>query len=173
MAAVIVGLGVWWLLKSLADSWAPPDDHVAASDRRVCPQTSMNNDPLADATSHFELVLPRGATGVVFTATVGGLQGDSDLSLRFTTTAAGLASFLTASRISPPTPTTRVTDGDWTIFPSSSKPTGPCGLTPPVGPHMVYSQDQPDGPMGSSPRSVAVDMTDPAHPVVWVDALDI
>jgi hypothetical protein len=150
-----------------------PDNHVAAHDSRVCSQTIGNNVSLAAATSHFELVVPRDATHLTFTASVSSLQGEYDLSLRFTTTTAGLASFLDASRLSEPSATTELTDGDWAAFPVSTEPQGPCGLNPPHDQHMVYSQDSPTGPMGGSPRSVAVDLSDPAHPEVWVDAVDL
>ncbi|WP_133260010.1 hypothetical protein [Streptacidiphilus pinicola] len=48
---------------------------IAATDSRVCPQTGGNNLSLADAAAHFELVLPVHATHLVFSASVGGLQG--------------------------------------------------------------------------------------------------
>jgi hypothetical protein len=177
VSAMVMVLVLWivWIFVE-PPFGGPPDDHVAATDSRVCRQTSGNNDPLADVTQHFDLVLPRGATHVVFSASVGGLQGESDLDLRFTTTPAGLAAFLSASQLARPTATTAVTTGAWTTMGPGTQPTGaqgPCGLNPPANQHMVYTQDRPDGPMGKNPRSAAVDMTDPAHPTVWVSALDL
>jgi hypothetical protein len=169
----VLGLaGAGWLW-SMHQMFSPPDNHVVAQDSRVCSQTTGNNVSLADATSHFELVVPRDATHLTFTASVSSFQGEYDLSLRFTTTTGGLASFLDASHLSRPSATTKVTDGNWPPYPVSTVPQGPCGLTPPNDQRMIYSQDQPGGPMGNSPRSVAVDLSDPTHPEVWVDALDL
>jgi hypothetical protein len=129
-----MALGGWWIFVE-PPFGGPPDNHVAAADSRVCPQTSGNNDPFVDVTEHFGLVLPQGATRVVFSASVGGMQEDSDLELRFTTTPVGLADFLSASHFARPTATTVVTTGDWTTMGPSTQPTGargPCGLNPPA-----------------------------------------
>lgn len=160
--------------RSVDRAFGPPDNHVAAQDSRVCSQTTGNNVSLADVTDHFELVVPSDATHLIFSASVSSLQGEYDLSLRFTTTAAGLVSFLDASHLSKPSATTEVTVGDWSFRPVGTEPQGPCGLIPPNDQqHVVYSQDSPSGPMGDSPRSVAVDLSDPARPEVWVEALDL
>lgn len=174
-AVVLVGL-LGWGVKSMLDSaFAAPDDHVAATDSRVCPQTGGNNLSLADATGHFALAVPSAATNLVFTADAGGLQGESNLTLRFTTTSADLAVFLTASHFEPPSATTGALPAGWAIYGPGAvvRPAeGPCGLTPPVGPAMVYSRDSP-GYALAGPRSLAVDRTDPAHPVVWVRGADL
>lgn len=170
----VLVLWIWWFF--IEPPLDLPDDHVAAADSRVCRQTSGNNLPLADAARYFHLVLPRGATHVVFSASEGGLQGEANLQLRFTTTSAGLSAFLSASQLARPTATTAVTMGGWITMGPGTRPTGsqgPCGLNPPANRHVVYSQDGPESPMGSSPRSVAVDMTDPGQPTVWVSALDL
>lgn len=175
VAAVIVLILAMagWFIWALSHAFDPPDNHVAAQDSRVCAGTQGNDISLADATNHFELALPKNATHLTFAASAGGMQGEYDLSLRFTTTSAGLASFLAGSHLANPTAATQVTDGNWPSYPVTTKPQGPCGLTPPNAAHMVYSQDSPDSPMGGSPRSVAVDLTDPARPQVWVDAMDL
>lgn len=170
-----LALGAWWIFVE-PPFGGLPDNHVAATDSRVCPQTTGNDDPFAEATQHFGLVLPRGAAHVVFSASVGGLQEDSELDLRFTTTSVGLADFLSASHLTRPTATSAVTTGVWSAMGSDTQPTaaqGPCGLIPPANRHMIYSQDGPDSFFGKSPRSLAVDMTDPADPTVWVSASDL
>lgn len=70
-AAVLVALLGWSVKSALDSSFGLPDNHVAATDSRVCPQTSGNNVSLADATSHFDLVVPAAATNLVFTADAG------------------------------------------------------------------------------------------------------
>jgi hypothetical protein len=176
-AVVLLGL-LGWGAKSVFDSaFGPPDNHVAATDPLVCPQTSGNNVSLADATGHFSLVVPAAATNLVFTADAGGLQGETDLSMRFTTTPADLAAFLKASHFGPPSATAKVSVGDWTVYgPGATVQAaqGPCGLTPPVSPTMEYSQDGPGSGMEKNPRALAVDgTTDPAHPVVWITGMDL
>lgn len=173
MIVVVLALAAAGLYQFLNRALALPDDDVAAQDSRVCSQTTGNNVSLADAASHFDLVVPQDATHLTFSASVSSLQGEYDLNLRFTTTAAGLASFLDASHLAKPSATTMVTLGDWLDLPAGSAPQGPCGLTPPNDKHMVYSQDSPDDPLGVGPRSVAVDLSDPARPEVWVGALDL
>ncbi len=135
-AAVLLAL-LGWGAKSMLDSaFGPPDDHVAATDSRVCPQTDGNNLSFYEATGHFGLAVPPTATNVVFTATVGGLQGESSLELRFTTTPGDLAALLTASRFEPPSGTTRPLTGGWTGYtPRNARPTGGGPLRPdPAGP---------------------------------------
>ncbi|MGW7065188.1 ABC transporter permease [Streptomyces sp. NPDC054904] len=175
-AVILLGLLGWGAKSMLDSSFEGPDNHVAATDPRVCPQTQGNNLSLADATEHFGLAVPADATGLVFTATAGGLQGESNLMLRFTTTPADLATFLTASHFEPPSATTQVLTGSWftyrpgvAVLPAE----GPCALTPPGNPSMVYSQDSASDAKRTSPRSLAVDNTDPAHPVVWVSGADL
>ncbi|WP_280670862.1 hypothetical protein [Kitasatospora sp. MAP12-44] len=177
MSAVVLLSLLGWGAKSMLDSaFGAPDNQVAATDSRVCPQSSGNNLSLADATGHFGLVVPSSATNIVFSADVGGLQGESDLALRFTTTPADLATFLMASQFESPSATTKVAGG-WTTY-SPGVPVQParglCGLTPPVNPTMVYGQDSPGRAKKADSRSVAVDgTTDPAHPVVWVSGTDL
>ncbi|MFJ8044394.1 hypothetical protein ACIRBX_28205 [Kitasatospora sp. NPDC096147] len=169
----LLGLAGWKAESALDAAFGPPDDHVAADDPRVCAGTSGNNTPLAEATGHFGLAVPSAATDLVFTANSGGLSGGTTLSMRFTTTPADLTAFLAAGRFEPPGRTTRLTVGGWqadTPGAAERAAEGPCGLTPPVGPAMAYSQDD----RGKSPRALAVDATsDPARPVVWVTALDL
>ncbi|MFD7026490.1 hypothetical protein ACFWAR_00410 [Streptomyces sp. NPDC059917] len=175
-AAGLLGLLGWGATSMLDSAFGPPDNHVAATDPRVCPETRHNNLSLADATRHFGLAVPTVATSLVFTAEAGGVQGESDLTLRFTTTPADLATFLTASHFEPPSATTKVLEGSWTAYSPGAavQPAqGPCSLTPPVNPTMVYSQDSPGYAKRTSPRSLAVDNTDPAHPVVWVSGADL
>ncbi len=167
-----------WGAKSFLDAtWGLPDNHVAATDSRICPQTTGNNVSLPDATAHFDLVVPPSATHLVFTASAGGMQGEMDLSLRFTTTPAGLASFLKAAGLSRPSVTAKMSVGDWIPFgpgEAVQPASGPCGLTPPVNPTIQYTGDGPGSAMEKSPRAVAVDSTtDPDHPVVWVDGVDL
>ncbi|MEV4556193.1 hypothetical protein AB0K51_04235 [Kitasatospora sp. NPDC049285] len=174
-AAILLGL-LGWGAKSVLDSaFGPPDNHVAATDSRVCSQTSGNNISLADATGHFNLVVPLAATNLVFTADTGGLRGETDLSMRFTTTPADLAAFLEASHFNPPSATAEVSVGDWAVrgpVATVQAAQGPCGLTPPVNPAMEYSQDGPGSGMEKNPRALAVDSSsDPAHPVVWITAM--
>ncbi|MFE0460949.1 hypothetical protein ACFW1A_17035 [Kitasatospora sp. NPDC058965] len=173
-AVVLLALAGWGVKAMLDAMFAPPDNHVAASDSRVCPQTSGNNLSFADAAKHFGLTVPAGATNVVFSASVGGLQGESNLSLRFTTTPAELATFLTASHFDPPSATTKANWVSYSPGDDVRPAEGPCGLTPPVAPGMVYSRDSADYAGQSSPRSLAVDgTTDPAHPVVWITGGDL
>ncbi|MER5640697.1 hypothetical protein ABT095_27580 [Kitasatospora sp. NPDC002227] len=175
-AAVLLGVLGWGAKAALTSMFPLPDNHVAATDSRVCRETTGNNVSFAEATGHFGLAVPSAATDLVFTADGGGLRGETDLSMRFVTTPADLATFLSASHLDPPSATTVVTDGGWSSYYPGARvraAEGPCGLTPPVRPTMVYSQDGPGSGMEKNPRSVAVDNTDPAHPVVWVDALDL
>jgi hypothetical protein len=109
---------------------------------------------------------------VHFTSSFDSFHGEYSLNVRFTTTKAGLASFLDASHLSRPSAATQATAGDWPRYPVTTAAQGPCGLIPPDDQHMVYSQYPPDSPM-SGTRSLAVDLSDPAHPVVWVEALDL
>ncbi|MFJ4712493.1 hypothetical protein [Streptomyces sp. NPDC088785] len=167
-----------WGVESVLDSaFGPPDNHVAASDSRVCPQTSGNNISFADATGHFDLVAPPAATHLVYTANAGGLQGETNLSMRFTTTPTGLAAFLKASHFDEPSAATALSVGDWTVYGPGTPvraAQGPCGLTPPVDPAMEYSQDGPGSGMETSPRALAVDSTtDPEHPTVWITGMDL
>ncbi|MFD7033220.1 ABC transporter permease [Streptomyces sp. NPDC059917] len=175
-AVVLLGVLGWGAKSMLDSSFDGPDNHVAATDSRVCPQTEGNNVSLADATEHFGLQVPAAATSLVFTATAGGLQGEGRLSLRFTTTPADLATFLTASHFEPSGANTAVLASDWSAYSSGAavqSARGPCGLTPPGNPTMLYSQDGPGYVRKTSPRCLAVDHTDPAHPVVWVSGADV
>lgn len=175
-AVVLLGLLGWGAKSMLDSSFEGPDNHVAATDPRVCPQTEGNNVSLADATEHFGLAVPADATSLAFTATAGGLQGESDLALRFNTTPADLATFLTASHFEPSDATTQVHDSSWFAYRSGGAALpaqGPCGLTPPGNSTMVYSQDGPGYARRTSPRDLAVDNTDPAHPVVWISGSDL
>ncbi|SFF44459.1 hypothetical protein SAMN05216251_114119 [Actinacidiphila alni] len=173
----MLGLLGWGAASVLGPSSGLPDNHVAAADPRVCPDTGANNISLAEAAGHFGLVVPAAAAHLVFTASKGGLQGETDLSMRFTTTPADLIAFLGSSRLDPPSTTAKVTTGDWDVYGPGvpARPAGgPCGLNPPVARTMKYSEDGPDSGMRSSPRTLAVDgTTDPAHPVVWVTGTDL
>lgn len=113
---------------------------------------------------HFRLKLPPNARHVVFAANVNPLFGEYSLSLRFTTTPAGLRSFLSGAGLAPPSPDVQTT----VAFGIAS-----CGLDPPTTNRMAYSQDSADAPMAKSPRAVAIDLSDPAHPAVWVTAMDL
>ncbi|MEU9128846.1 hypothetical protein AB0D08_12170 [Kitasatospora sp. NPDC048540] len=176
-AAIVLGLLGRCTALVLDPASGGPDNRVAAADSRVCAQTGGNNLPLAEATAHFGLAVPPAATDLVFTADAGGLQGDFSLTLRFTTTPADLATFLSAGDFEPPSAATTVSTGDWTTYEPGAavRPAGgPCGLTPPVGPAIVYSRDGRGYAGKAGPRSLAVDgATDPAHPVVWVSAVDL
>lgn len=129
--AAVAGLLGWVGWKSITASGLP-DNHVAATDSRVCRSTEGNNVPFDQVMSHFSLKLPPGAQHVVFTANVNPLFGDYSLTLHFTTTPAGLRSFLTTARLAPASPGVRTTV-DFGIT--------ACGLTPPAGKHMSYSED--------------------------------
>jgi hypothetical protein len=52
----------------------------------------------------FDLAVPSAATNLVLTAEVGGLPGETNLTLRFTTTPTELARCLTAGRFGPGEP---------------------------------------------------------------------
>ncbi|MDR2986401.1 MAG: hypothetical protein LBV34_16330 [Nocardiopsaceae bacterium] len=148
----------WWQLSHTLDG---PDNHVAATDSRVCRTTGWNNVPFDEVMRHFNLKLPSRAQDVVFTADVNPLFGEYSLDLRFTTTPAALRSFLASAGLPPASPDTR-----------TSIEFGPasCGLIPPAGKDMAYTQDRD---LGASPRAVAVDLSDRTHPTVWITALDM
>lgn len=153
-----------WLGWEFSHAFGPPDNHVAATDSRLCPSTAGNNVPFDQVMGHFRLKLPAGAQHVIFTANVNPLFGQYGLSLRFTTTPAGLRSFLSTAGLDPASPDVRTT--------IEFGPTS-CRLNPPAGKHMAYSQDTESGPMVGSPRAVAVDLSDRSHPAVWVTAMDM
>lgn len=123
-----------------------------------------NNVPFGEVMRHFSLKLPPSAQKVVFTANVSPLFGEYSLSLRFTTTPARLRSFLSGAGLAPPSPDVQ-TPVDFGA--------AACGLDPPATSRMTYSQDRAAGPMAKSPRAVAVDLSDPAHPTVWLSAMDL
>ncbi|MER5635634.1 hypothetical protein ABT095_01615 [Kitasatospora sp. NPDC002227] len=168
--AIVVGLlaVLGWYTVEKFDEWDEEDRPVAVSDPRVCAGTRGNNLSLADATMHFHLVLPGTVTGLTFTSNAGGLQGESDLTLRFTTTPDDLKMFLSASRF--PTATT----AGPTASPGSPAPqgpgTGPCHLHAPWGLARIEDTDK----VSAATRTVTVDsVTDPAHPVVWFEGMDL
>jgi hypothetical protein len=124
------------------------DNHVAATDSRVCRGSWGNNVSFDEVMSYFRLKLPPQAQHVVFTANLNPLLGEYSLNLRFTTTPGELRLFLSAAGLPPASPGTqpRLDFGEFA-----------CGLQPPDGPRMAYTQDPEDSPMGSSPRAVAAD----------------
>ncbi len=160
-------------------SSAPSTSRVTPVHPRVCRRTGVGDPSLQAAARHFHLVIPRGTYQVAFEASTGH-GGTVGLDMSFTTTPARLTIFLAASHFNKPMPdgTTAVA----TPAPTQAPPTpGPipaptpdssCTLVPPAGRTMLHSQDGSYGAAATSSRSLAVDMTDPAHPVVWVSALD-
>lgn len=166
VAAVAAGAAVigWAGHAIWASSWPAPGQATVA-DARACRLAGGTNVPFDEVMRHFGLGLPPHAGPVVFTADVNPLFGTYDLELRFTTTTAGLRSFLARAGLPPLSPDSKITiDG----FGSAR-----CGLAPPANRHMTYSQDSPDGPMAKSPRAMAADFTNPARPVVWITAFDL
>ncbi|MDX2704411.1 hypothetical protein PV350_16265 [Streptomyces sp. PA03-6a] len=126
-----------------------------------------SNVTLAEAAGRFGLRLPDDPQDVHYLAQGGGLSGAHDLELSFRTTATGLERFLSASgfgALGPDVQALRV----------GEPPADPCrraagGLT-----HARYAGDHvPAGAdHGAYSRGVAVDDSDPAHPVVALVALD-
>jgi len=172
LAAAIAGIGVAGLATWFGWTWLGwefshafgPDNHVAATNSRVCRSTGWNNVPFDKVMRHFRLKLPPRAQDVVFTANVNPLFGEYSLALRFTTTAAALRSFLANAGLAPASPSGRRTIE---FGPAS------CGLNPPVREYMAYTRDADSSPMGGSPRSVAADLSDRSNPTVWVTAMDM
>jgi hypothetical protein len=168
LAVTIAGIGfaglMAWLGWEFSHAFGPPDNHVAATDSRVCRSTGWNNVPFDQVMDHFRLKLPPGAQHVVFTANVNPLFGDYSLDLRFTTTPAALRSFLANAGLAPASRNARTTID---FGPSS------CGLNPPASEYMAFTQDADSSPMAGSPRAVAVDLSNRSHPTVWVSAMDI
>ncbi|MEU2631683.1 hypothetical protein, partial [Kitasatospora sp. NPDC007106] len=170
-ATVVLGLLGWGAVAAMDSSIGPPDNHVAKSDSRVCPATTGNNLEYADAVRHFGLSVPKDAAGLVFTANRHPLFGEDSLDLRFTTTPGDLSAFLAVSGFGSPQPHTALHLGDWHPYEPgdvAKAASGDCGLVPAVRPGMVYAEDTANGQ-----RFLAVDASDPEHPVVWVSAMDM
>ncbi|MCU7826515.1 hypothetical protein [Kitasatospora sp. DSM 101779] len=170
-AAVVLGLLGWGAVAAMRSTSGLPDNHVAKTDSRVCPDTVANNLSYADAVHHFSLSVPKDASGLVFTASTHPLFGEASLDLRFTTTPAGLSAFLAVSGFPSPVTDTTLGLGDWSYYVPGRPPkdaSGACGLHPAVRPGMTYAEDTSSGR-----RFLAVDSTDPGHPVVWVSAMDM
>ncbi|WP_157875804.1 hypothetical protein [Peterkaempfera griseoplana] len=149
---------------------AQPDNHVAATDSRVCRGTQGNNVDFDEVMGHFGLALPDGSTAVTFNATLNDFFGEYSLDLRFRTTPRGLEEVLAATGLPAPAPDTDPAMGGWPAPDSPPGPaSGPCGLTPPSGPRVAFAQL--DGT--ESPVVLAVDRSDPGHPTVWISALDL
>lgn len=112
---------------------------------------------LSSAMSEFGLTLPPDAHHVVFDDDASG-QGWT-LTLRFTTTPSALRTFLAEAHLPPPSANTQPVvvfdDGydDGALYPSSSVS------------NILYSNGGQQGVV-----TVAVDPSDPAAPVVWVNA---
>jgi len=140
------------------------DNHVAATDSRVCRGSWGNNVSFDEVMSYFHLKLPRQAQHVVFTANLNPLLGEYSLNMRFTTTPGGLRLFLSAAGLPPASPG---------IQPRLDFGESPCGLQPPDRPRMAYTQDPDGSPMASSPRAVAVDPAGRGELTVWVTAMDL
>ncbi|WP_377272089.1 hypothetical protein [Peterkaempfera sp. SMS 1(5)a] len=170
LAAAFVVWAAHTVLSWSDDFASLPDNHVAATDSRVCRDTQGNNVDFDEVMGHFGLALPDGATAVTFSATLNNFFGEYSLDLRFRTTPQGLEEVLAAAGLPAPAPDIDPTMGEWPAPDTPPGPaSGPCGLTPPSGPRIAFAQlDATD-----SPICLAVDRTDPGHPAVWISALDL
>jgi hypothetical protein len=134
------------------------------SDPRSCPHSNI---ALAEVAGHFELVLPPKATAVRFDSDVHPLFGEYALTLDFTTTAAGLATFLEQSNLADLGPTQ---DPDpQRVVPGCIEMRG--------GTHRFMSAGDPGSsatPQDSgNVRRATIDLGDPAHPRVVIEAFDL
>ncbi|MEU1537706.1 hypothetical protein ABZ461_06195 [Actinacidiphila glaucinigra] len=126
-----------------------------------------SNVTLEQAAGRFGLRLPDDPQDVHYLAQGGGLSGQHDLQLRFRTTAAGLKQFLSASgfgALGPDVQALRV----------GEPPADPCRRAAGGLAHARYAGDHVPAAAGHGAynRGVAVDDSDPAHPVVALVALD-
>ncbi|MDX3096343.1 hypothetical protein PV318_04115 [Streptomyces sp. ME02-6991-2B] len=122
---------------------------------------------LGTAAGHFGLRLPDEPRDVHYLARGGGLSGEHELDLRFRTTAAGLRQFLAASGFG-------ALGSDVRVLRVGEPPADPCRRAAGGLAHAGYTGDHVPaaGDHDAYSRGVAVDDSDPAHPVVALVALD-
>ncbi|MGW3244802.1 hypothetical protein [Streptomyces sp. NPDC001070] len=127
-----------------------------------------SNVTLAKAAGRFGLQVPRDAKDVRYLAQTGGLSGAYELELSFRTTDAGLKRFLTDAGLP-------ALGSDVQALRVGVPPADPCRRAAGGLAHARYTGDHvPAGGSGQAAysRGVAVDDSDPAHPVVALVALD-
>ncbi|MFI6603591.1 hypothetical protein ACIBHX_45800 [Nonomuraea sp. NPDC050536] len=128
------------------------------SDARAC---SGSNLELGKAAKHFRLAMPVPAEGLRFASDLHPVSGEYALTVEFTTTAAGLKSFLSASHLPQP----ERDEGAEPIDRHAS-----CGLTDEGFDRPQYASD--DGESSGYVRRVVVDAGSSAKVRVIVEAMD-
>jgi hypothetical protein len=141
-----------------------PDRAPDISDARACPHSNVVLDEVA---AHFGLVVPPKATEVRYDSDVHPLFGEYSLTLDFTTTPSGLATFLAKSHLSEPEPANE----------SDPLPVVPGCIEQRSGQHRFVVAGDPESSAtpraGGDLRTATIDLGDPAHPRVVVHAFDL
>lgn len=133
-----------------------PERAADITDPRACPGSNVE---LQAITAAFHLELPPDATELHFSSDTHPTFDEHTLRISFRTTPAGLRTFLTASQFATPRTITQQE------LPAPNTCPGPQSFRQPL-----MTEDKT--PAGSS-RTLVVDNSDPAHPLVYIHAADL
>lgn len=132
-----------------------PERAPNVADRRACPDSNVE---LQDITAAFDVEPPPDAAELRFSSDAHPMFDEHTLRISFRTTPAGLRTFLAASRFATPRTVAQQE------LPAADTCPGPESFRRPL-----MTEDQT--PAGSS-RTLVVDTFDPAHPLVYIHAVD-
>lgn len=132
-----------------------PERAPDIADPRACPDSNVE---LQDITAAFGIELPPDVTQLRFRSDVHPMFDEHTLRISFRTTPAGLRTLLAASRFAAPSTVAQQK------LPAPDTCPGPQSFRRPL-----MTEDQT--PAGSS-RTLVVDTFDPAHPLVYIHAVD-
>jgi hypothetical protein len=133
----------------------PPERAPDIADLRACPHSNVE---LTEVTAHFAIKLPDDATGLRFYSDVHPTFGEYNLEIAFRTTPKGLRKPIADSGFATPKPVDRSQ-----VLPMVSECLAP----------LTFRRGQVVQDRVRSSRTLVIDTSDPARPLVYIDAADL
>ena len=143
--------GVATIILVIPRIWRFPDPPPSITDTRACPDSTAELDQV---TAHFAVKLPADATRVHFSSDFNSWFGEYGMEISFETTPAGLRSLIADSGFSAPKP----------AYPSTVPLPAACPGPLPFQRGLMTKSDA---------RTLVVETSDPARPLVYIRAYDL